>query len=166
MHNQKIIGWRQRKKGWQILRISCAISSLLLACEKENTSPKCRCFCIQHYHAIQNVGGKNSNEKKRSWCTGIMSRMAVESCTNKPKGETRSSKRTDEDYRCTDFEAMCSHQAAIDRVYNQRCFWLYATERKNIQKNLEKEKSKGHRKPNETGNAQNELFEGQKKNAR
>ena len=36
---------------------------------------------------------------------------------------------------------MCSHQAATDRVYNQRCFWLYATEtKKNIQKILKKQR--------------------------
>ena len=48
---------------------------------------QCQCFCIQHYNAIQNVGEKNINEKKCNWCTGIMSRMAVEGCTTKTKGE-------------------------------------------------------------------------------
>ena len=50
--------------------------------------------------------------------------------------------------------------------YTTNAAFGYMQPKEKTFKILEKEKSKGHRKPNETGNAQNELFEGQKKNAR
>ena len=81
----------------------------------------------------------------------------------KVRGKTQSSKWTDEDNRCTDFETMCCHQAAIDTIENNAAFGYMQPRKKkgNIQKaRRKKANATGNRR--KRGNAKNELFEGRK----